>query len=282
MTRWPVSATPPAQGQPAPSTSCAFRRFSLDSVERVSRAIRWATLVPRMLAYPPALQTIPEPELNRESWLGKRDDSRWAVVRMPRPGEMSQGEIERRLSKARDHLEDLKQKRGEIEDELRRVRDDRRRRSELNREKRNLLEPLRNAESCVERWEEFERDFEKACAGIAALSKCPACGEDAEFEAREHGCLAVRCRTDSCRGRWELRHDPDTKSRIPVFRPGDFDSIISGVRPTASAPQRVDEVFGCDALAIPIHRDDDGIEFLPPRTKPLDDALGRMIGIVDA
>ena len=256
--------------------------FSLDSVERVSRAIRWATLVPRMLAYPPALQSIPEPELNRESWLGKRDDSRWAVVRMPRPGEMSQGEIERRLSKARDHLEDLKQKRGEIEDELRRVRDDRRRRSELNREKRNLLEPLRNAESCVERWEEFERDFEKACAGIAALSKCPACGEDAEFEAREHGCLAVRCRTDSCRGRWELRHDPDTKSRIPVFRPGDFDSIISGVRPTASAPQRVDEIFGCDALAVPIHRDDGGIGFLPPRTKPLDDALGRMIGIVDA
>ena len=256
--------------------------FSLDSVERVSRAIRWATLVPRMLAYPPALQSIPEPELNRASWLDKRGESRWAVVRMPRPDEMSQGKIERRLSKARDHLEHLKRKREEVENELRRVRDDRRRRSELNRAKKNLLEPLRNAESCVERWEEFERDFEKACAGIAALSKCPACGKDAEFEAREHGCLAVRCRTDSCRARWELRHDPDTKSRIPVFLPGDFDSMISGVPQTASASQWVDEVFGCDALAVPIHHDDDGIGFLPPRTKPLDDALERMIGIVDA
>jgi len=256
--------------------------FSLDSVERVSRAIRWATLVPRMLAYPPALQTIPEPELDRAPWLDQRDDSRWAVVRMPRPDEMSQGKIERRLSKARDHLEHLKQKREEIEDELRRAHDDRRRKSKLNPEKRKLLEPLRNAESCVERWEEFERDFEKACAGIAALSKCPACGEDAEFEARERGCLAVRCRTDSCRARWELRHDPDTKSRIPVFLPGDFDGTAFRAPPTASTSQWVDEVFGCDTLAVPIHRDDDGIEFLPPRTKPLDDPLGRMIGIVDA
>ena len=256
--------------------------FSLDSIERVSRAIRWATLVPRMLAYPPALQTIPEPELNRASWLDKRDDSRWAVVRMPQPGEMSQQEIENRLTEARECLESLTQKREEIQNVLRQVRGDRRRMSALNQERSNLSDPLRNAESCVERWEKFERDFEKACAGIAALSKCPACGEDAEFEARERGCLAVRCRTDSCRARWELRHDPDTKSRIPVFLPGDFDSMISGVPQTASAPQWVDEIFGCDALAVPIHRDDGGIGFLPPRTKPLDDALGRMIGIVDA
>ena len=40
--------------------------FSLDSVERVSRAIRWATLAPRMLAYPPTLQA------NRELDIGKK------------------------------------------------------------------------------------------------------------------------------------------------------------------------------------------------------------------
>ena len=256
--------------------------FSLDSVERVSRAIRWATLVPRMLAYPPALRTLPEPELDRAPWLDKRDDSRWVVVRMPRPGEMSQQEIENRLTEARERLGSLTRERGEIQNALRQVRGDRRRMSALNQKKKNLSGPVRNAKSCVERWEGFERDFEKACAGIAALSKCPACGEDADFEAWEHGCFAVRCRTDSCGARWELRRDPDTKSRIPVFLPGDSDSMISGVRPTASTSQRVDEVFGCDALAVPIPRDDDDPEFLPPRTKPLDDALGRMIGIVDA
>ena len=233
--------------------------FSLDSVERVSRAIRWVTLVPRMLAYPPALQTLPDPELARESWIDKRDD-RWAVVRMPQPGEMSQQKIEKCLTEARERLASLTQEREGIEYELRRIRDDRRRRSELNRRKRGLLEPRRNAECDVECWEVFERDFKRACNRIAILSKCPACGEDADFEAREHDCFATSCRSDSCRAQWELRHDPDpdTQSRVPVFWRRGFEDMTW---------VDVDDVFGCDLLAIPPVGDDGRIAFRPPRTE---------------
>ena len=245
--------------------------FSLDSVERVSRAIRWATLVPRMLAYPPVLRIIPESDLDRGSWLDRRGDSRWAMVRMPRPDEMPPQKIEKHLTEARERLERLTQKREEIRDQLRQFLGDRRKMSALNREKSDLLEPLRNAESDVKRWDEFDRDFKKACASTAALSKCPACGKDADFEARKHDCFAVRCRSASCRAQWELRHDPDTQSRLPVFLPGDFDRIVSHAPPTASASQWVDEVFGCDVLAVP-KRQDDG-SFLSPRTERVGDSL---------
>ena len=256
---------------PAPMTIGAidFIRvspFSLDSVERVSRAIRWATLVPRMFEYPPTLQILPDPELTRESWIDKRDD-RWAVVRMPQPDEMSQQKIEKRLTEARKRLENLTRERKKIDHELRRSGDDRRRRSELNRRKRNLLEPRGNAESAVERWEEFDRDFKRACAGIAALSKCPACGEDADFEAREHDCFTTRCRSDSCRAQWELRHEPDTKSRIPLFWRRGFEDMIANESLSGPMPRRidVDDVFGCDLLAVPKVGDDGKVDFLPPR-----------------
>ena len=242
--------------------------FSLDSVERVSRALRWATLVPRMLAYPPVLRTLPDLELAHESWLDKRD-GRWAVVvRMPQPGEMSQQIIEKCLTEARERLENLTQEREEIEHELRRIRDDRRRRSELNRRKRSLLEPRGNAESDVERWEEFERDFKKACAGIAALSKCPACGEDADFDAREHDCFATSCRSDSCRAQWELHHYPDTQGRVPVFWRSYFEDMIAN-----ELPPDIDDFFGCDLLAVPKVGDDGRTTFRPPRTKQVGDSL---------
>lgn len=256
---------PPCPGATGAIDFLRVSPFSLDSVERVSRAIRWATLVPRMLAYPPALRTLPEPELDRAPWLDKRDGSRWTVVRMPRPGEMSQQEVEKHLIEARERLESLTRRREEIQNELGQVRGDRKKMGVLNQEKRNLSEPLGNAKSRFENWKKFEWDFEKACAGIAVLNKCPACGKDADFEAREHDCFAVRCRTDSCGARWELRRDPDTKSRIPVFLPGDSDSIISEDPPTASTSQWVDEAFGCDVLAIPIPRNNGDVDFLPPR-----------------
>ena len=256
---------------PAPKTMGAidFIRvspFSLDSVERVSRAIRWATLVPRMLAYPPALQTLPDPELDRESWIDKRED-RWAVVRMPRPGETSKQEVEKRLVEARARQERLTKERGDIRNQLRQSLGDRRRMGDLNQKRSNLLEKLRNAESDVERWKKFERDFKRACDLVAILSRCPACGEDADFEVREHDCFATSCRSDSCRAQWELRHDPDTQSRIPVFWRRGFEDMIANESLSGPMPRRIDidDAFGCDLLAVPKVGDDGKVDFLPPR-----------------
>ena len=252
--------------------------FSLDSVERVSRAIRWATLVPRMLAYPPAVQAIPEstlravPELQVVQELDKRngawlvdcgESGGWAAIRPP-PDRSLEGAATR-------VVEDARADRERLELERERLRGDHRKhskRSELNRR-------IQHAEDVVERLETFAQEFRKARRALNALAACPVCAHaDTEFEARERHCFAARCRTKGCEAQWELRHDPNissrasgtdrgTECRIPVFQPGD---ASPDEWPDDASPQWVDDVLGCDVLAIPVARDDGSIEFLPPRT----------------
>ena len=249
--------------------------FSLDSVERVSRAIRWATLAPRMLAYPPTLQAIREPDManvaRQGSWRADRGGSSWAMVRPPRPDELSGLNIEGRLKKARSDRDRLVREQEEVQEALKKVRGDSRRMAELNVEKRRLLGPVRSAKDVVERLEGFEGECESARGSIRALATCPACGGgDVHFEARENDCFAARCKSTSCSSRWELRHDPDTRDRVPVFLPSDADP---GAWHTNAAPQTwIDDVLGCDVLAVPTARSGDDVGFLPPRTRRLEDS----------
>ena len=236
--------------------------FSLDSVERVSRAIRWATLAPRMLAYPPTLRTGRESSIGSLLWRLDRGKSNWAVVRPSRPDELS--EFAGRLAKARADRDRLMQERQKVQDDLQRAQGDGRSRTRLNRRKSQLLKQVRDAEGVVERLEDFEREFEKAHHKVVTLATCPACGEeDADFEERENDCFAAHCKSNSCASEWGLRHDPGTRSRIPVFLQHGADL---GARRTDGAPQWVDDVLGCDVLAIPEDRDGGDVEFLPPRT----------------
>ena len=244
---------------PDPSMSGAidFMRvspFSLDSVERVSRAIRWATLAPRMLAYPPTLRAIREPDManvtRQGSWRADRGGISWAMVRPPRPDELSGLNIEGRLKKARSDRDDLVQRQKEVQEELKKVRDDRRRMAGLNREKSRLLQPVREATDAVDRLEDFERQLESACRNVTALAACPVCGgTEVDFAPRENDCFAARCRSTSCDTRWELRHDPETRSRIPVLLPSD---TSLGSWPDDVGPRQwVDDILGCDVLAVP-------------------------------
>ena len=245
--------------------------FSLDSVERVSRAIRWATLVPRMVAYPPILGAIREPDLEnvarQGSWRADRGGSSWAMVQPPRPNEHSGLNIEGRLKKARSDRDHLVQQQEEVQEALKKARGDRRRTAELNAEKRRLRDPVQNAKDVVERLERFAGEFESARGSIRALATCPACGGgDVHFEARENDCFAARCKSTSCSTRWELRCDPDTRDRIPVLLPSDARSIA---RQTNATPRTwIDDELGCDVLAVPAAS---GVGFLPPRTRRLDD-----------
>ena len=264
--------------------------FSLDSIERVSRAIRWIALVPRMLAYPPAVQAIPEstlravPELRavltlamgNASWLVDCGRSgSWLAVRPPPDGSLR--DVARCLRDARSHRDRLERERQEVQNGLKRMRGDRRSMAELNRKKKLMSEPMQEAEDKVKWLETFEREIHKARHDLAALATCPACGKsDTHFEVREHDCFAARCRSKGCEAQWELRHDAEiasrvsgtdraTDSRIPVFWPGDANP---DEWPDDADPQWIDDVLGCDALAVPLARDGGSIEFLPPRMVP--------------
>ena len=250
---------PPVPGTHGAVDFIRVSPFSLDSVERVSRAIRWATLAPRMLSYPPTLQANRELDIGKNSRTVDRRDSGLALVRPLSQEELSELDIAGRLATACRHRDGLTRKRENIQGELQRARGDRRRTSELNREKGRLLEPVRNAEQNVKLLEEFNSNFERARENVAVLGRCPACGSgDTNFEARENDCFAASCRSESCDSRWELHHDPETSSRIPVFF---RDSESTDRRRTDKPPQWVDDVLGCDVLAVP----DAGGRFLPPR-----------------
>ena len=246
--------------------------FSLDSVERVSRAIRWSTLAPRMLAYPPTVQRLPEstlraiPELQAilasDPANGPRLDRKrtegWAVLQPPPV---------RLLNTVAQCVEDARSRRHGLTQQRERLQGDhgnKTRRSKLNKE-------IEHVTKLVDRLDTFHWESGKACSTLLALTTCPACGHDgAEFEVRDHDCFFAHCK--ACEAQWELRYDPKvasrvagtdrtTKSRIPVFCPaGDPDRHQW---PDDAAPQWVDDLLGCDVLAVPAGPNGG---FFPPRT----------------
>ena len=203
--------------------------FSLDCVERVARAIRWATLVPRLLAYPPSLSAPPDESYRAKSWL-EDDNGQWVMVALPRGHESMQQDVERRLREAE------RRERGTTKGKLVNVNE---------------------ARKAVNEWRTFKQTVDAAIAELCELRTCPRCGGRAEFHHRGERCFTARCWSDSCRAQWELHALPDDKGRIPVFR-------VPNV-PAARAHE-IDELVGCDILAVP---SEDGHRFDPPRPCPV-------------
>ena len=202
--------------------------FALDCVERVARAIRWATLTPRMLAYPPTVPVLPDETLGRALRLGKRD-GQWAMTSLSRDHWRAQTELEQRLQAAQAECKDL-----------RKQRDDAQQKQDWRKAQR-LLEGVRATENAVDEWRTFKQGVDAAIAKLGELRTCPRCGEQAEFHERANSCFTAKCESDSCQARWELRALPDGKGRVPAFDP-------DGPR---AAPYEIDGLVGCDILAVP-------------------------------
>ena len=205
------------------------------------------------------------------TWLVGPASSSWAVVRPPQQNELSKLNIANRLKDDRSRRDSLKEQHHKVQDDLRSTRGDRRRLSELNREKNRLLQRVREAEEAVGRLEDFEQEFRSACRNVTALATCPVCGgTEVDFDPRENDCFAARCRSKSCNALWELRHDPETGSRIPVLLPSD---AKPETWPTDADPRQwVDDILGCDVLAVPRYWSGDEIGFRPPRKARLGDS----------
>ena len=217
--------------------------YSLDCVERVARAIRWATLVPRMFAYPPRISALPDESLGERLRLEKHD-GQWAMTALPTDYEHTQAEIERRLHDAHAQCEDLQHQRENARRERRRDMP--------------LLERVRMAEQAVTEWCALKVNVDTAIAELRELQTCPRCGERAEFQQRTEHCFIAECESASCRAQWELRPPSDSKSRVPVLEPQ---------VPTAG-PYEVDGLVGCDILALPSE---------PPRPCPVPIPVAKLL-----
>ena len=215
--------------------------YSLDCIERVARAIRWATLVPRMLAYPPRISTLPDKSLAKELRLEIRN-GQWAMTTLPKDRRRAQAGIEDRLDDARTRHGSLQHQRANAKRE--------------GRHDKRLLVSLRKAEKAVDEWCAVKRSVDDAIAELCELQTCPRCGQEAELQQRAELCFAARCESDSCRAQWELRPLPDGRGRVPVL-----DAQV----PTAG-PYEIDGLVGCDILALP---SEDGRGFLAPRPFPV-------------
>src|SRR5262249_27742641 len=148
-------------------------------------------------------------------WLQRREQARWALVRLLRPGEFTRLGLDQRLARAQAHRDRLASQRKEVDAELRQVRgDDRWRTAELNRCRRDLLKPFQDAEGLVRELQRFKEDLAAAQRRLQDLATCPVCRAPGELIPRDNGCFAARCtRWDSCGSTWELRLDPMVRAR---------------------------------------------------------------------
>jgi hypothetical protein len=257
---------PPLPGTPGAIDFVRVSPFSLDSVERIARVVRWAALAPRMLAYPPPIVAPPNDLAELVSaWVQRRDQSRWAILRLPHLQELARLGLDQRLATVRANRDQLESQRVEVDAALRKVRgNDRRRMAELNRRKHDLLRPWQDAEDLLKELEAFKENLVVAERPLQELATCPVCREPGELISHDDGCFRARCtRWDSCGSTWELRLDPVVRTRVPTLLPG-------GTRPASwpytAPPQWVDDILGCDVLAIPTIDDNGNIIFRPPRT----------------
>ena len=214
----------------------------------------------------PELRAALQLAMQDGSWLADCGKPRgWATVRPPPDGSL-QDAAKRCVEVARARREQLEQAREKL-------RGDRRK----NTKRAELNQQIWDAEDIVARLDKLVQETRKACRDLLALAACPVCSHaDSEFEPRDHDCFAARCRTKGCEAQWELRHDPEiarrdpgtdraAERRIPVFQPGDANP---DEWPGDATPQWVDDVLGCDVLAVPVVRGGGSTEFLPPRTAP--------------
>ncbi len=228
--------------------------FSLESVERIARAIRWVTLGSRMLAYPPAVPSYDQALINIQEI---KDGT---AVQPLKPEDLS--EIENRLNQAKVQCDRLQQQRKQ---------------QTQSNKKKSSNSQLREARECVRKLKELKADLDCAQNTLIALATCPACGRRAEqFSGRDQNCFQAGCQ--SCESYWGLRLRPASESRIPVFLPKTNPDTSSWITDQEAAKVWVDDVFGCDVLAIPESWGSRRVRsFHAPRTEQFGDALKKLL-----
>ena len=223
--------------------------LALDSVERVSRLLRWAMLAPRMLAYPPLLGDVPPEFAARFSEAAA--DGYALLVPMADHERRDMG-LDTALRWARAEHERLRGERDLVEQRLRDLRGGHRGMADLNLKKRQLLEPLRQAEADAKRMRDFQVALDLAQKALVDLSVCPVCGTPGEMGPLGSGCFIADCQDPGCKSRWGLfagvSGGPSSGRLLPVLEVGRHQG---SPLPEDYQPSCVDDILGCDVLAVP-------------------------------
>lgn len=237
--------------------------LGLNSVERVSRLLRWAILVPRMLAYPPVLGSVPVEFVERMGGrLGRKEDEYVLREAIPKYEVTALG-VSETLRNAEVAYDSLVAERDAIDQELREVRGKYRTMAELNRKKRLYPERITEAEKRAESIAEFETALLEANKVLEALSDCPVCRNKGELKSRDKDCYLAVCRDAGCGASWGLQVG-QAGERIPILEIGGLQEI------QGYEPARIDELIGCDVLAVPYWENGERIKWRAPRKTTTD------------
>ncbi len=239
---------PPAKPGAPQTDFIRLSPFSLDSVERLARVIRWVTLTPRMLAYPPALN-LPRTKIPAEAkaapWLKVSRNQAW-LLQAPGAAELAATGLTHGLEKARRESKSLARDLDRINLDLAHNRGDRRMRSSRMQERRQLRPLMEEARKELALRESLEQALALAASAISALCDCPICPGQGRLTPRKRRCFQVRC---GCGAVWELRSDPGSGRRIPVLLPDGKEPRVDGRQ---HHPSWVDDIYGCDVLSVPV------------------------------
>jgi len=252
---------------PFPSVQGAldFLRVSplaLDSVERLSRLLRWALLSPKMLEYPPVLGRVPDDFAEALSaYSGRTANHEWKLLKPIAEHEIKRIGIDHLAEQAITDFNRLVKEREDTEHSMRKVRGNRREMAELNRRKRSLLERINETEQRANMLNAFKQRLEDARLLLNELAICPVCGGSGKLQSRSDDCFLGECGNNGCEARWELR--PTTAgTRTPILEPGE--ARESGLPPDYR-PEAVDDLLGCDILAVPYCDDQGRTGWMTPR-----------------
>ncbi len=132
--------------------------FSLDSVERISRAIRWAMWVPRFLLYPPQLSSVPDEYKKRLINNFHYDAHYYYLTRNISVQEMV--EINKTTLEVKNAFVEKEEDRKRVNNELQTVKGNPVRRTELNLEKKKLLPVINELESKSNKLDDFNKSLQ--------------------------------------------------------------------------------------------------------------------------
>lgn len=188
-----------------------------DSVERVARALRWTLWGHLLLSYPPRI-SIPThfadaiSEVTRP-WLQSASDS-GTVVEIPAPNSL------RDLNKWLTDTTGRLRSRG------------------------------KQAERDLRALESFEQGLRGAFERLEQIQQCPVCFSRSTnkqaLTSADQGCFACECSVDKCGAMWGINICGVCHERFPYLIPGRLRSQES-----ARSAGWVDDVIGCDVLAVP-------------------------------
>ena len=219
--------------------------WDIGSVERLARQLRWVTMAPRFLAYPPTISRLPLPEIERASWLDRGVDG-LRVIRAPLDHEALG--IDRHVTQAAEQVTRLEEERESVSQSLRDAHREGRATGDLNARKKALNAEIVAAETRLAALRSFQRELTSALASVDDLLRCPTCAKRADSRRDFTGGAGHRfsCTCSDCSTTWGTVACPQCAEWIPTLMP----SALAWTS-QAQVPGWLDRTFGADVLAVP-------------------------------